>query len=306
MPDDFPEIRQVALLASGGSRRGREVFEELKEEFGLRLVYSELVNHASDWPAAVRRARQAGSQVIAVGGGDGTLHYAAPLVEKAGAILGIVPLGTGNALARDVGIPLDPSSAMRLCLQEGIVAQMDGGIMNDHPFLTVATTGLTTRIAKIVSAAPKKKLGRLVYIPAVLRAAFLSRPFAASITADGETFTGRAWQIVVSNTRTHGGPFVATPNAAPNNGTLGVYVVSHRRRGVLIRYFFALLRGKHTNMPEVWSKDAAHIEIRLSRMRTFILDGERVRAIIGDFYAQPGRYRLIVPDGSPLCSSAHE
>jgi len=304
MPIDSLVTRPVALLASGGSRRGREVYEELEADFGPRLTYCELVKHSDEWTAAVKRARKAGAEVIAVGGGDGTVHYAAPLVESAGAILGLVPLGTGNALARDVGIPLDPHAALRLCLQEGIVARMDGAMMNEHPFLTVATTGLTSRIAKIVAAAPKKKLGRLVYVPAVLRAALLSRAFAASITADGESFTGRAWQIVVSNTRTHGGPFVATPSASPNNGKLGVYVVSHRRRAVLVRYFIALMRGKHTDMPEVWSTDASHIEIRLSRMRTIILDGEKVRARICDFHAQPGRYRLIVPPGSPLSSSA--
>ncbi|MBX3095790.1 MAG: hypothetical protein KF812_02905 [Fimbriimonadaceae bacterium] len=290
-----PATRKVAFLASRGSRRGRALFDSLKSTLGDRLVYSQLVGKSNEWSKAIKRCVEAGAEVIAVGGGDGTVHYAAPLIAKAGAVLSIIPLGTGNALARELNVPLAPKDALLLAIESGEVREIDGGVFNQQPFLTVATTGLTARIANAVSTSPKKLFGRFVYIPAVLKAAFLARSFPISVKADEHEFSGKAWLVVVANSRTHGGPFIATPEASLTNGKLGVYVVAHERKGVLLTYFWNLLRGRHTELEEVWAQDAETVVIKAKRARTFIVDGEKVKCRIAEMKCDQKAFRIVVP-----------
>lgn len=290
-----PADRKVAFLASGGSRSGQEAFDSLVGDLKDRLVHSQLIEDSKAWPRAVRQCVEAGAEVIAVGGGDGTIHYGAPLVARAGAILAVIPLGTGNALARELQIPLNPKDALTLALESGKVHEIDGGLFNQQPFLTVATTGITSQIANAVRLAPKKLLGRFVYVPAVVSAMALARSFPVTVKADDEEFSGKAWLVVVSNSRTHGGPFVATPDASLTNGKLGVYVVAHEKKGALVKYFWGLVQGRHTELDEIWAKDAERVVIKAKRPRTFIVDGERVRCRIANLQSDPKAFRVIVP-----------
>ena len=104
--------RPALLVANRHSRRGREVgpFVEALRSGGLKLRHEEC-RHRAELPALIRALRGEVGAVV-LGGGDGTLSAAAPALRETGLPLGILPLGTGNDLARTLGIPLDAEGAV--------------------------------------------------------------------------------------------------------------------------------------------------------------------------------------------------
>ncbi len=107
--------------------------------------------------------------LIVVGGGDGTFSSIAHLFASQSSTLGVLPLGTGNSFARDLGITPNLDLACDQ-LVNGKVAKVDMGIIGDRNFLNVATIGLTSEIVHGLDSRAKRVLGRAVYLLSVLRA----------------------------------------------------------------------------------------------------------------------------------------
>src|SRR5687768_4647202 len=111
MPNDF---RRAAFFAAANSRRGAEWFApaiQALREHGIDLADERLFESAEDLSEAVRAT---GVPLVIVGGGDGTLASVVQHIEGTGRTLGVMPFGTGNAFAKDVGIPVDIQKAAEI------------------------------------------------------------------------------------------------------------------------------------------------------------------------------------------------
>lgn len=214
--------------------------------------------------------------IVLIGGGDGTLRRAVQIV-KSSVRMGIVPLGTGNALAHELEIPINPEQAIEYAFSKAIERTVDYALFDNQCFVTVATFGLTTQIAKFVRNSPKGLFGRLVYLPALIRAVRFARQYPLSIHTDADKFEGTVIQCVIANTKLHGGPFRVTENAAIDDGKLSIYAVEAASRRELFQYGLSLIRGKQTTLPTVWSSESERATLELSAPRDFVLDGDPVR-----------------------------
>lgn len=231
----------------------------------------------------IDQAIKSGIQEIWIGGGDGSVKLAASQLCNTDVVLGILPLGTGNSLARELGIPIPLAEAVDALKNNAQTDAIDVGAFNGEVFVNVATLGMTSHIMDSVSQSPKGRFGRLVYLPAVWRALKLTRPIGVNITTStGESYRGRALQFVAASSRLHGGPFAVTETASICDGKLSIYVVQHGDRAALWRYGFALVRGRHTELPEVWACDAESVKIVLNKRAKFVLDGDPVKAQFGE------------------------
>ena len=229
------------------------------------------------WDEAVDRAAQAGATLVAVAGGDGSLRLAATAVMRHGLTLGIIPTGTGNALARELGIPLDPNAAWLALGKPGTATPLDVGTVNGQAFLTVATVGITSGIAKEVSRLPKASFGTAVYIPALVRAFGKSTPFSLRVEAGGKVFEGAAHQCVVGVGSKQGALMALHPEASRTDGLLNVYVVEAAGYSSL-RAYAAGLAGQALGLTNpLWTASATDISVEVKRSRTFVLDGDRFK-----------------------------
>jgi|GEM_PF-1447827 len=287
----------VFFYANEGSRRAAGEFNsalEALENAGIVFEEAKLCADHQELNDLVKSRTAAGAKVVFVGGGDGTLGSVSEHFLRSETIFGAVPLGTGNQFAREVGIPNDLGAAAA-CLAAGRVAALDVGMCNDQGFLTVATMGLTTEIARGLVA--KGVLGKASYGPAVLKAMQKVEPFHVEIVGGSETITGEMIQVVVCNGRTHAGPFLASPDATITDGMFDVYSLKPMSFGEMVGTGVLALAGKHTEVEEVdWMKTST-LSITTQPKIPVVLDGEEIWFDTLEFRVEKAGIKAIVgPD----------
>jgi diacylglycerol kinase family enzyme len=162
--------------------------------------------------------------------------------------------------------------------------------------LTVATLGLTTEIARNLVA--KAVLGKISYVPAVLKAMQSSKPFWARLEGEGETIEGEYLQLVISNGRTHAGPFLASPDATITDGMMDIYAVKPMGVGGIIGASVLALSGNHTKVEEIDAMKANRVVVETNPKLSVILDGEESWFDEMVFELNPAAIRAIV---GPSC-----
>lgn len=279
-------MRDIAVIIGSRSRAGHKAFHQIRDTFGKDLGSIVETKRPHDLQRAIDLAKKHGAKVIAVGGGDGTLRIAAPSCIRNEMTLGIIPTGTGNALARELGVPLNPIRAIEFIVNEGKRRRIDVGFFDQHMFLTAATCGLTSKISMKLESINKGVFGRLAYLPAVMRAIREARPYQITIETPDGNFSGRVHQFVATASRTHAGPFRTTLDSENDDGLLSIYAVEASGKRSLLRYGIGLIRGSHVNQPNIWTIETARATVTLNRVKRFVLDGDRQRALTAELSIQ--------------------
>jgi YegS/Rv2252/BmrU family lipid kinase len=209
--------RRALLLVNQHARRRGEAIEAVLAAGGVTV--EEHDDPKKDPIPETIRARAGAFDGVLVGGGDGTLHAAAPALVATGRPLGILPLGTGNDLARSLGIDPDPVVAARV-IAEGQIRAVDLGEINGYLFWNVASLGLGVELAQQITAATKRRWGQLGYALAALRVLRRLRRFTAELAHEGRTTRVRTVQVAVGNGRHYGGGMTVAATAALDDGLL--------------------------------------------------------------------------------------
>jgi diacylglycerol kinase family enzyme len=274
---------EAARLASCGKEAGIEV--------DLVAPVS-----AEDGTERVREAaRSGGYDAILAFGGDGTVAAAAAGLLGTGVPLGVVPGGTVNVLAREIGLPLDPERAFR-ALFDARPRLVDVGFVRGRPFLLMAGAGLDAAIMRDVQPRVKRLIGRgavaLTAISKMLRGGFPR--FRVEI--GGESF--EVSNVVASSGRLYGGSFVIAPEADLSDGLLDVVLFAGSRRRDLLRYLVAIAAGRHLDLPDVRLRRAAALRILPvpgAPAGAIQLDGDYVFDAPVDVELRAGALELLVP-----------
>ncbi len=293
-------IRVVINAASGTARRyGAEALQNLITDVAQHHGLAELsvaVVPPGDLPAALRQAA-AESDEIWVGGGDGTLRSAAELLfaNKRQQILGVLPLGTMNLLARDLNIPLQIEQAVA-ALSQGEPTQIDLGRINQRLFLNKAALGLYPEM--VVDRERRRRLwnlgqwGALGKWTAMARAAWraMKRHRMLQITIDyhGQRRQIRSPAIVVAAGAYEFRPGQLFGRPDLQSGELALYI-SHERSalgsaGQLAKLFL----GNLDSDPALEVIKAEHLRIDFPRPKPVACDGE-IDMLPGpiDFHVEP-------------------
>jgi diacylglycerol kinase (ATP) len=188
-----------------------------------------------DLPAVVRQALARGADLVVAGGGDGTVSAVASGLagtpDPDRVPMAILPVGTGNALARALGVPLDAGEALDLALGPHRRRNIDLMRLADRFFLANITVGLSAEIMKEANSDEKQRLGLLAYVAAALMASLDSPPedrrnrhFA--LTVDGDSLDVEASEILLLNTGVVGLPKVELGlDVCPDDGQIDLYTV---------------------------------------------------------------------------------
>jgi diacylglycerol kinase (ATP) len=289
--------RTAALIVNGKSRRGREWFplvEAALKDQGIQLTVSKLLQDPKQVFPEVKKVIEQGTELVCVGGGDGTMSGVSKHFIGSESVMGMLPLGTGNSFARDLGIPVDVDQACDVILN-GRVEEVDVSEVNGQTFVNVSTVGLTTLVAENLDDRAKKIFGRAVYLVAMFKAVAKMRRFNARIELPDKVLEFRSMQIVVGNGRFHAGPFPITPDASIESGFLSGYSVNTSARGVLLRYALRLWRGKHVEMPEVVPFQAPSLKLETVPIKRIVVDGEIKLKTPADYRVLPRSLKVMVP-----------
>ena len=189
-----------------GTGRGAKYFPQLRailDAKGVDYGYarSEHPGHAVE---LTRQAVAAGERRIIAVGGDGTISEVASALYGTGAVMGILPLGTGNDLARTLGLPTDPLEALDVVLH-GRVQPMDAGMANDCFFINAAGYGFDVDVLQRVEKYKKRLNGMLPYLLGIAEALFHLRRLKLTLKrSEGVTET-TGFILVAANGRYLGG-----------------------------------------------------------------------------------------------------
>lgn len=156
-------LRAIVLLNHRSRSGGRPPLSRVLRAFEKAGWEAEVwAGSGSGWTVeAARRAVDSGAEALFGAGGDGMLATMLPAVVGSTTALGVVPLGTGNVWARELGLPMEPEAAVTAQLSRP-VQRVDIGRLNRTPFLVVASAGLDARIVEVVEA-NMKGLGQAAY-----------------------------------------------------------------------------------------------------------------------------------------------
>lgn len=247
-------------------------------------------------PKQVRKAVSDGAELIFVWGGDGMVQRCADALAGTDVALAVVPAGTANLFARNLGIPEDLGEAVRIGFH-GRRRRIDLGVINGEHFAVMAGVGFDAAMIKDADGRLKNRMGRLAYVWTGLRN---SRNSAVStwITVDGMAwFEGQASCALLGNLGTITGGIRAFDTARPDDGWLEVGVAT--AEGVLqwARTLVRLATGPSARSPFVRITRARKIDIRLNTPMRYELDGgargktKHLKATVA-----PGAITVCVPE----------
>ena len=228
---------------------------------------------------AADAARSGRFDVVAVAGGDGTVHAAVNALgpDFPRTPLAVIPLGTGNDLCRTLGVPLEPEKAAGLLTRPRLrridVVRVEGG---ERPFLVnAASGGFSGKVTSELTSDVKEAWGPLAYLRGA--AGTIADPPTYRVTFrydGGPPVTQDVLNVVVANARTVGGGVVVAPGADPEDGFLDVVVV--RPGDFVDRTVITarLLAGEYLKDELVTHRRARRVEIESEPPIPFSLDGE--------------------------------
>lgn len=227
--------------------------------------------------ALAREAVAARVTLVCAWGGDGTVNEVARAVTGTGAALGIVPSGSGNGLARELGLPWDPAAALGVALgrRERVI---DVGDVEGHLFVNVAGVGLDALVAARFNARSAGRRGLWPYVAIGTREILRYRAREYTIRVGDETWREEALALVCANARQYGGGAVVAPTARPDDGQLDLVVVAPRPPLLALRDSLHLFRGTLDRAPGVRTRRTPTVEIEASEPILFHVDGEAVTA----------------------------
>lgn len=282
----------VCGTENGDLRRAR--LERLVRDAGLTCGLTQTEAKQGAGPLA-RDARAHGMERLLVAGGDGSLAEAAQALAGTETALAILPSGTGNVLAANLGLPHDMEACLRLALT-GEARPFDVGRANGTVFLIMAGMGADGRIIRDADRKTKRRLGILAYFVAGLKNLGRSRtPYR--ITIDGKTIRRRAKTVLVANLGRIPGGIDLVPGADPEDGLLEIVIVRARTLPEMALVAARMLLGRLQDDPLWEIRRGKHIVIEAPWPEPIETDGnEAGSATRLEVCVEPGALRLVRPE----------
>ena len=214
-----------------------------------------------------------GVDVVVAAGGDGTLNEVVNGLDGYDVPLGIIPVGTANDFARQVGIPPDADHAMDVILQRK-PRRLDTASLNGRRFLNVSVGGVGAEATAETPAEVKESLGPVAYAISGMRKLAEFRAGCGRFTGDGFSFEGEFLMFAVGLTRQTGGGTMVTPMASAVDGLLDVCIVERMSRKEFARIALCVRRGDHVGRPGVHYGQVAAVTIETMEPIAVNVDGE--------------------------------
>ena len=241
--------------------------------------------------------------LLIVYGGDGTLHEAIPEAVKWQVPVALLPAGTTNVLARELGIPRDPERALALVPQRKLQRIHLGwgarGLSPSSPpqagryFHLMAGIGFDGDVISRTGQNLKKALGMVAYW-LVAHVSLLKYPMTLfELSLEGEVHQGTF--AVIGNARNYGGELQITPKASVQENCLDVCLFTSQKRWRYLLYLWGVLSGRHLRYPDVLYRKVKHLKVSSDCPVPIQMDGELIGQCPMEFSSSSEGLQVVVP-----------
>jgi diacylglycerol kinase family enzyme len=290
----------VILNHRSGNSSKTDVVAKIRSMAATLAINCEIVSARSPTGVieAARKAATSDCDIVIAGGGDGTINAVASELVGTGKRLGVLPLGTFNYFAREMGVPADVEAAFRTCF-EGEARSVTVGEVNGRIFLNNASIGLYPVILAVREQTYRRwGRSRLVAYWSVLTALLRTRlNMQLTITSDGKRQNIRTPLLFVARNAMQLEEFQVPGIRCVNEDGFSVYALRSIGKPGLLRIAWHTLAGRlepHYDF-EMVCTNAMRVESR-RMLRTVAFDGERVKMIAPlEFQVRPAALSLLVP-----------
>ncbi|MGA8478974.1 MAG: diacylglycerol kinase family protein [Chthoniobacterales bacterium] len=219
-----------------------------------------------------RQLAQEGHSTIVAAGGDGTINEVVNGIAGLDVSLGILPIGTMNILACELGLPTTQLEQCWEIIQGGFIRSIDLALANDQYFVQLAGIGLDALAVRETDLNMRRTIGPISYIFAA--AQIIGRPAPRLEICFNERETMGGCFVLVGNGRFYGGPLSFFPNAKNDDGLLDVLVFKHQGYLDIIRYLQGVLIGNHADFADIEYRQIHSLSVISDRRVPVEIDGE--------------------------------
>jgi YegS/Rv2252/BmrU family lipid kinase len=289
-----PVILIANPVARRTSRQKVQQAEQLLKSAGHEVVVH-LTKGRGDAEERARGASLLQTSFILAAGGDGTFNEVMNGIANTGTKMAIIPLGTTNVLAKELGVPEDVDGAVRRALNGkehaislGRITFMSRSSSGTRYFCLMAGIGFDGAAVYGINSTVKRYWGEGAYILSGLKTLAGYSPEELTFVVDGRTITGYA--AIIGKASKYGGHFRITPDANLLSPDLYVYIMHGGRRSDILRYVCGILAGSHLKR-----RDATYL-----RAETVSVEGSAHIQIDGDYLGTTPAAVTVVPDAVRL------
>ncbi len=238
-----------------------------------------------------------GARLLIAIGGDGTVADIAGAAVEHGVPLAILPGGSTNIIAGELGIPSDPAAGAALIFGKHRLKQLDAGACGDRVFLHMVGAGFDSRFFARSNPALKRKVGWLAYLPAAARTLF-DQPFETRVTVDGTEARAISTMVLVANGRSiiHAALRIAD-GISKSDGMFDVFILTARTGPEKMRVLGRLITRDLDASPYVIRLRGQEVEIETDPPLPVQFDGDVAGETPVRLRMLPGAVRIVVPAG---------
>jgi len=241
-----------------------------------------------------RRGVAEGFEKIVAAGGDGTINDVVNGLAGTGATLGLLPIGTMNVFATELGLPVHDLDLCWDIVQGDSSRDVDLPKANQKFFVQLAGVGLDAQVVKETSSQLKKNFGPLSYVISAVQIAARKPPRLFIQSEDASIDEGSF--VLVGNGRLYGGPFPFFKHAALDDGLLDVIVFKRLGYLEIIKYLQDVIFSSDIRVPEIEYFQTQRLRVESDQSVPVELDGELVGNCPVEFSVQERSLRVLVPE----------
>lgn len=242
-----------------------------KHLFDSEIVYSQYKGHMT---LLAKEAADKAFDAVVVVGGDGSINEVAQALIGTDTALAIIPIGSGNGLARYLKIPTTIDHAIER-LNQFNIKKIDTAKVNEQVFVSIAGIGFDAHIAEKFSLS--KKRGLWNYTKISILEYFHASNHQYQIVLDGEIMNTEAFMIVFANSNQFGNDVIISPMAQIDDGFLDVCIVQKPRLHQIPRLMIQVWQKKAHHSKLVTIRKAKTIQLVLDKLQPVNLDGEAIQ-----------------------------
>jgi diacylglycerol kinase (ATP) len=233
-------------------------------------------------------------KIIVAGGGDGTVNLVAQHILNSDKLLGILPTGSGNGLAKDLKIPHVNMKAALEVLINYEIKSIDTLTANGKYFMHICDLGFNAHVVRLFNTT--KKRGILSYIRFTIREFFKYKTFRYQITTDTGNYKGLAFMITVANSNQFGSNLTINPDGRLDDGVFEIIIIKRFPRKEIMGILFRLLTNKINFSPYSLVLKAKQAVVSTKKKKTLQYDGEIYGKIQkAEIRIFPGSLKVLIP-----------
>lgn len=277
----------VILNPAARSERARDVWNRIESLPRARVRPTEGPGDARRFS---REAAEAGIRVVVAAGGDGTINDVVNGLAGSDTALGILPVGTMNVFAAELGLPNDLEEAWEI-IEAGYTRSIDLAQANEHYFVQLAGIGFDAQVVERTSWNFKKNFGPLSYVISAAQIA-AEKPPRIIVESDGRTFDGSF--VLIGNGRFYGAPIKVFKDAKLDDGLLDVLILKNVGYLELARFLTGVFTGTHTEFEDVEYFQTTSLRVRSEDEVPVEVDGELMGKLPVEFRIAARKLRVVV------------